>query len=55
MKIEMELKHEPRGKATVKIKIDQAVHNRVTVQDLITTSKREYPWVKIIDLRIDLR
>lgn len=55
MKIEMELKDNPRGCPTVAVKMDTAVHLGVTVRNLIAASKKQYPWVKIIDLRIDLR
>lgn len=54
MKIEMELKDNPRGRQTIKVKLDTKVHN-VHILDLMHVAKQQYPWVKIIDLRIDLR
>lgn len=55
MKIEMELKDTPNGRPTIRVKIDQKIHRQVTIQHLVTLSKQNHPWVKIIDLRIDLR
>lgn len=55
MKIEMELKDNPRGRPTVRVVIDQKVHTRVQITDLVRLAKLNHPWVKIIDLRIDLR
>lgn len=55
MKIEMELKDNPRGRPTITVKVDQKIHRAVTIQSLVNVAKSNHPWVKIIDLRIDLR
>lgn len=55
MKIEMELKDNPRGRPTIKVAIDNFVHGNINVQTLVSITKKHYPWVKIINLRIDLR
>lgn len=54
MKITMELKDDPRGHPPMKIMVDQAVHPKVHVRALVAHIKKLHPWVKIIDLRIDL-
>lgn len=55
MKITLEVKDNPRGKPTVKAQVDQSIHKRLHVHTLMSTLKKQYPWAKIIDLRIDLR
>lgn len=55
MKIDMELKDHPRGRPTIKVRVDQKIHRAVTINNLVTIAKQTHPWVKIIDLRIDLR
>lgn len=54
MKIDIELKDDPRGRPPIKIKVDQDVHRKLHVHTLVARSKKMYPWVKIIDIRIDL-
>jgi len=55
MKIEMELRDNPKGRPTIKAVVDQKVHRNVCITDLVRYAKTAHPWVKIIDLRIDLR
>lgn len=55
MKIEMELKDTPRGRPTKKIFVDQRIHKGLHVSTIVSAIKRQYPWVKIIDIRVDLR
>ena len=55
MKIEIEMKDNPRGRPTIKFSVDLTVHRDLTVRTVIAAAKKQYPWVKIIDLRIDLR
>jgi hypothetical protein len=55
MKIEIEIKDNPRGRPTVKAVLDQSVHHKLHVSTVVSALKKQYPWAKIIDLRIDLR
>ena len=55
MKIEIEIKDNPRGRPPVKIVVDQAVHPKVHIRGVVSHLKRLHPWAKVIDIRIDLR
>lgn len=55
MKIEMELKDNPKGRPPIKITVDVAVHRKLHLYAMVAAAKKQYPWIKIIDLRIDLR
>ena len=55
MKIEMELKDKPGGRPTITVKVDTRIHPSLHLKQLVSLAKKHHPWVKIIDLRIDLR
>lgn len=55
MKIEIQVKDNPRGFPTVKATMDQSVHRGLTVAYIASVLKKQYPWAKIIDIRVDLR
>lgn len=55
MKIEMEVKDAPKFRRIETIKVDNFIHPNISVQNLVTALKKNRPWGKIIDIRIDLR
>lgn len=54
MKINIEIKDDPRGRPPVKATMSQAVHRKLHVHTVVSALKKQYPWAKIIDIRIDL-
>lgn len=55
MKISLELKDAPKYRRVESVQVDQRVHPGVTISSLITAAKINRPWLKIIDIRVDLR
>lgn len=54
MRIDIEVKDDPRGRPSVKAKMDQSVHRKLHVHTVVSALKKQYPWAKIIDIHIDL-
>lgn len=54
MKIEMELRDRPGGRAPVKVTVDGRIHPSLHLKTLVSAAIKHHPWVKVIDIRIEL-
>lgn len=55
MKITVEVKDNPRGRAPIRVEVDQTIHRKINVHALVAHIKKLHPWAKQVDIRIDLR
>ncbi len=55
MKIELEIKDAVKWLRIKTVRVDQSIHKGLHVQTLMNTIRKQYPWAKIIDIRVDLR
>ena len=55
MKVSLEIKDAVKWQRIKTVLVDQAIHKGLHVQTLMNTVRKQYPWAKIIDIRVDLR
>jgi len=55
MKIELEIKDAVKWLRIKTVRVDQSIHKGLHVQTLMNMVRKQYPWAKIIDIRVDLR
>lgn len=54
MKITFEFKDDPRGRPPITAKVDPSVHRQLHIHTVVSRAKKMYPWIKTIDIHIDL-